>query len=279
MTNLANNIKEKTTRAIAIISMSFKEALAYKAMMFFSVVTMPISILVSYFIWTAIFAASNSDTIGGLALHEMISYYVISLLVITLTWNPIIQDLHRGVRKGEFIKFVIKPFSYPFYALFNALGGRALAFFIEFVPVLMVIGAALDVSYLQTDNLFLFVLSVTMAIIIYYFISLLIGSLIFWIVNPNGVTWIYRIARYLLAGGLIPLSFFPEAIQKVVLFLPFAYTNYVPVTVFIGAGSLGGVTFGLFELLFYGGLQILICGLLTYLVWSKAIEKFQGVGA
>ena len=64
--------------ASTIFSLSFKEALAYRASMLFSIITFPISILVAFFIWTSIFEASGVSTIAGFTLDEMVGYYIIS---------------------------------------------------------------------------------------------------------------------------------------------------------------------------------------------------------
>ena len=264
---------------VTIFSLSFKEALAYRAGMMFSIITFPISMLVAFFIWTSIFEATGSTIIGGFTLDEMIGYYIISLLVIALIWNPIMDDLHKGVRRGDFIKFITKPLSYPFYALFHALGGRSLAFLIEFVPIVVIMSLLLDVSYLTTANFGLFMFSLSIAFVIYYLISLLMGSLIFWLTNPTGIAWLYRLFRYVLAGGLIPLTFFPETFQRILLFTPFPHTTYIPAAIFVGNTSFAGIELSYSTLLLYSVGQLIFMILLVYFVWKKAVTKFQGVGA
>ena len=265
--------------AASIYLLSIKEALAYRVSMMFTIVSFPIIMFVMYFVWGAVFTASQTDLIAGFTLEQMVSYYVMSTLLFTIIWNPIINDLHRGVREGNFTKFVVKPLSYPFFALFQSLGGRTLAFFIEFVPVMLVIAFFLAPSYVLTTNFFLFLLSVAIAFIIFHLLSLLIGSLIFWLTNPNGISFAQKLISYVFAGGLLPLTFFPEAMQRVLLFVPFPYFNFVPATIFVGNTTFAGMEFSFMNLLLYGGLQVLILGLITFFVWRAALKEFQGVGA
>lgn len=265
--------------SISIFKMAVKESLAYRADMLFSIITFPITMLVAFFVWSSIFEASGASTLGGFTLDEMIGYYIISLLVYSLVWNPITDVLHRGVREGEFIKFIVKPISFPFYSFFNTVGHRIVAFFVEAAPVFLIMAFILDISYITTTNLYLFLIALLFAFLTHYLLSLLMGALIFWLTKPTGINYIYRIARYLLAGGLIPLTFFPEVVQRILLFLPFPFINYIPTAIFVGNTSFAGVEFTFTNLILYGTLQLFLISIVVYFVWSKSIKKFQGVGA
>ena len=77
-----------------------------------------------------------------------------------------------------------------------------------------------------------------------------------------------------LSGMVIPLSFLPEAIEKVFLFLPFSSLNYTPVMIYMG--KYGGT-----ELLYCVGLQIfwvLFFFGLSKLLWKASVKRLSAQG-
>lgn len=265
--------------AKSIFLLSIKEALAYRVGMLMTLVTFPILLIIYYFVWLSIFGVSETDTIAGYTFEQMVSYYIITLAMLTLIWNPIIHELHQGVRQGDFIRFVVKPLSYPFYGVIHSIGGRSLAFVLEFAPLMIFMGMLFGSSFVLTGNLLLFLCAVVIAFVLFHLLSLLMGSLVFWLTNPNGITWFQQVLRFIFAGGLLPLTFFPEVMHKFLLFIPFPYFNFIPATIFVGNTSFAGVEFTYTTLLFYGGIQILALGMVVFFVWRAAIKNFQGVGA
>lgn len=261
-----------------ILKYSFKIVLAYRLSMWFSFFTFPIVFMINYFLWTSIFQATGSDTIGGFTLTQMISYYIISLLSMAFMWNHVIDEVHRGVREGEFTNYLVKPINYPVFAFIFNINSRFLSIFFEFIPMIVLIGVLFGFEFLMTNNTLLFIIALTLGFIINFLISLIIATLIFWFTNPNGINWIYRIFKFVLAGGIIPLTFFPVIVQKISLYLPFAYINFIPVTIFTGNLNFAGIELGYHNIILFGLLQIIVLSLFFWYLWKKALKKYQGVG-
>jgi ABC-2 type transport system permease protein len=78
----------------------------------------------------------------------------------------------------------------------------------------------------------------------------------------------------ILAGAIIPLSFFPEILQKISLLLPFQFLIYLPMNIYLGKIPL---TQAPFELLKEIG-WIAGFGLLNLFIWRKGVRQYVAMG-
>jgi ABC-2 type transport system permease protein len=101
----------------------------------------------------------------------------------------------------------------------------------------------------------------------------------FWLTNTDGIRRMFMILRDVCAGMFIPLSFFPESLQKLMFFLPFQFITYVPTRVFIGSYELAGLSLTIPEVVGLQGIAVLLMWLVSELLWRMGIRKFTGVGA
>ncbi len=264
---------------LSIIKMGIKEGVAYRPQMLLTLISFPIFFLTQFFLWTSIFGDSPNTSIAGFDLTQMVGYYIVGLLILVFTYSHITTELHNGIREGHFIKFIIKPISYPFFSFWIIIGGRILAFVMEAIPLLFVVGLMLGFDFFLTPNLTLFLISFVFAFFINYLLSLIMGTLIFWFTNPNGITWIYRLLRYFFAGGILPLTFFPEIIQYIILLTPFPLMYFIPAFLFVGNNVILGIEITPLLLLIYGAIQLIIFSLIAYFLWRRGVKTFQGVGA
>ena len=111
------------------------------------------------------------------------------------------------------------------------------------------------------------------------YLNYTIGMTAFWFVQASGVRQVYLLLQTIFSGGLIPLVFFPQLVQKLLLFLPFQYVSYVPAMVFIGRYELAGVTLPIPVIVGIQALAVLVTALFSELVYQRSMKRFTGVGA
>jgi ABC-2 type transport system permease protein len=75
-------------------------------------------------------------------------------------------------------------------------------------------------------------------------------------------------------GAIIPLSFFPQILQKIFMLLPFPFLIYLPMRIYLGKIPVSQVHP---ELLKEGG-WILGFALLNVLIWRKGIRQYVAMG-
>lgn len=263
---------------VRTIATSMKLSIAWRSSMLLSILTGPLFFTVNYFVWTAIFSASGKETIGGFTLPGMITYLAISQVTLYLVWDDTHHHTAHKVRDGQFVQYLLKPFSYLRYQFLWKVGHRTLAFFIEFVPVVLLLTLLFGAGIYGGIDPLAYVLAVAIAFVITFLINFLIGMSAFWIVRTHGLFSAYGMAGFVLFGSAFPLTIYPEAVQRLLLLTPFPYVSYVPASIFLGRYSLGGITFSASQTFLYGGLQVAVLLGLCVLAWRLARHKFEGVG-
>lgn len=110
--------------------------------------------------------------------------------------------------------------------------------------------------------------SILLSFFIYIYFDYCFGMLAFVTTYIFGMNIIKNAALNFLTGRLIPISFFPEILQKIFSFLPFTAMTYVPVMIYLGKYS------GMQVLTQLGkqALWVVILSLLGSFLWKK-IEK------
>jgi ABC-2 type transport system permease protein len=110
--------------------------------------------------------------------------------------------------------------------------------------------------------------------IVSYLMNFCFGILAFYVTNMWGLSHLKEAALLFFSGQLIPIAFFPEAVQKIMQFFPFSSLNYIPVLIYLKKVS--GI-----ELLKALGVQFLWIALLFLLskwMWNRAISKLVILG-
>src|SRR5690606_19992585 len=102
------------------------------------------------------------------------------------------------------------------------------------------------------------------------------GLTAFWIVRAEGIRRVFLLLKDVTAGVFLPLSFFPEVLQKILFFLPFQFITYLPTRVYIGEYELAGITLSMAEAVGLQAIAVLITASITFLLYSAAIKRFTG---
>jgi len=257
---------------------SAKLSVAYRFSMILSVLTGPMFLVINLIMWRAIFSASGKETIGGFTLEQMITYLAVTLVIQFLVWDDGEQHIANKVKDGTFITYLLRPASYLWYAFLWKIGHRSVAFVIEFLPVLLVVTLLVGPQRLLAGHVGYLAGTLVMAFIIVYLIKAILGMLAFWLTRINGILMLYRVINPFLYGAFIPLSILPQAVQKVVIFLPFQFVSYVPARAFLGEYTLAGITLTPLQVFAFGTIQIFILLSIVIIMWHAAVKRFQGVG-
>lgn len=263
----------EATRAIALAT--YKEWAAYRSHMAVSILIGPVYFLVQYFIWHALF--STRDTLNGFTLEQMLAYYGVMSVITYLTFDFADWNLQMLIRTGRFVTFVLRPVSHRFYALAQKIGHRTLGFFLEFVPVFLIFLFVFRIE-LAPASVGWAVLSVLLGFLMTFFVNYCIGLTAFWLVNAEGVRRMFHILRDLTAGMFLPLTFFPEVLQKVLFVLPFQFMQYVPVRVWIGDYELAGISLAIPQIVGLQAIAVLVMWGMSEVLVRLGMRHFTGVG-
>ncbi|WP_410769985.1 ABC transporter permease [Fontibacillus sp. BL9] len=254
---------------------TYKEWAAFRSHMAVSIVIGPIYFLVQYFIWSAVFSAR--DTLNGFTLSQMLAYYGIMSCINYLTFDFADWNLQMLIRTGKYVTFALRPVSHVYFALCQKIGHRSLGFWMEFLPVFLIYLFIFEIDLLPSRPGWA-VLSVILGFLMTFLVNYCIGLTAFWLTNADGVRSMFHLLRNISAGVFVPLTFFPEIIQRVLFFLPFQFMQYVPARVFVGEYELAGFSMSIPQIVGLQALALLLMWGITAVLITLGNRKFTGVG-
>lgn len=226
--------------------------------------------------WTAIYA-SGSGMIKGFTVNEMITYVLIGTLFSVAVRNFLPSLVSKDINEGRLSMFLVKPISYIKFVFFNELGRAALAIITSIVVQVLVILFFLDKFVLNTEPLYLLLIfaMIFFSFIIELLIGFLVGTIAFWTDEVEGVqATIDRIKKFF-AGGYFPLSLLPATLATLSMYLPFAYSFFVPAQLYLKKIDLQTGLMGL-------GIQIIwiiLLSLIVKFVWKKGLRRYEASGS
>lgn len=264
----------RVLRSVALVT--YKEWAVYRSHVLVSLFVGPTFFIAQMFIWQAVF--STRETIGGLTLEQMITYYGVAAIINYIVFDFADWNLQMLIRTGKFLTFMLRPVSHRYFALCQKIGHRLLGLSLELIPVYCIIVFILGVRLVPASWLWA-LLSALLSFLMVFLINYCIGIVAFWFTNTSGMRMMFQLIGNICAGAFIPLTFFPDWLQKVMLFLPFQYTLYVPTRVFIGSYELGGVVLSVPTLVALQLLAVAGMWVVSEVMWRLGIKRFTGVGA
>ncbi|HSK88615.1 MAG TPA: hypothetical protein VK880_09675, partial [Anaerolineales bacterium] len=110
------------------------------------------------------------------------------------------------------------------------------------IPTILLLVFAFHIEIPLGIGLAIFPFSLILAYLLSFCFDYFIGLLGFYTESVWGLSITKEIIITVLSGGLIPLQFFPEAVQKILLWLPFQAIYYTPLTM-VAKPNLGWGTF------------------------------------
>lgn len=271
-----NRLKHKLKECKAVAFVTYKEWSAYRTHSLVSVFVGPVYFIVQYFIWKAVYGSEGS--LAGLELSETIRYFGASALIGYLTMDFADWNLQMLIRTGKFLTFTLRPMHHRFFALSQKLGHRILGFFFEFLPCLLIFMLLFKVDILP-ERAGWTILSVALAFLMNFYVNYCLGMTAFFLVKASGIRVVYQLFAQIFSGALIPLNFFPEILQRVMIFLPFQYTNYIPAMVWTGSDRIGVLGLSVPQAVAAQAMATLLMLGFSEMLYRCSMKRFTAVGA
>src|SRR6266849_3762231 len=246
----------------------FVNILAFRLRYFTGIITYFLNVTVYYFIWTAVFHSTQS--IAGYNLPQIITYVSVGWIIRSFYWNTIDQEMAYEVIEGKISMDLIKPVSVQWMWLARAMGESAFRLILLTAPTAIIISLLFPVRLpASLGHFLLFVLSAVSSFLLMGAINFAIGTCA---IPLKSILALIRAKFWLielLSGLLVPLSFFPPAIQRISSWLPFEHIAYTPLQIYLGklngaacAWAVAKQFFWVFALLWLGALW-----------WKQATRK------
>lgn len=256
----------------------FKRNLAYKGSFYLFMLTSIFGSFISYFLWMAIYGSSATGMLGGLSRNEMVVYIFMTYVTSNVVLVGISDEISDNVMEGTVAMTLIKPIDYRMSLIFKSFGNVIYRFLAPgiFVWIGLEIYKAnvLGMGVTSIQNMVLFVVSCLFSIMIHLLFDFCFGMVAFITTYMFGMLMAKEALLAFLSGQLIPISFFPEIVQKIFDFLPFSSMIYSPVMIYLGKYS--GMELG-----FVLGRQVIWIVVLYALgsfLWSRITRRLIVLG-
>ena len=182
---------------------------------------------VAYYLWRSIYR--YSDVIRGLTFNETFLYVGLGSAIFILLKTYADWYIHYEIREGVIANYLTKPLDFQIYNLFANLGSLLMNLTAITIPTVLMLGLVFRVKIAYGPGLFLFPVSLFLAFLISFSIDYAIGLMGFYSESVWGLSMTKEIIVTVFSGALIPLQFFPEAMQKVLFWLPFQAIYHTPI--------------------------------------------------
>lgn len=255
-----------------------KRNLAYKGAFYLWIFISLFSSFISYFLWMAVYGSSDKATLGGLTQNEMVVYIFMVYVTSSMTMITISDWVSDDVVKGTVAMQLIKPIDYRLSLVAKAFGVMIYRFLAP--GVLVWIGLeiykvfVLKMELISIWNLLAYIVSCLLSFLICVLFDFCFGMVAFFTTYIFGMLMAKEAIMSFLCGQLIPLSFFPEAIQRVFEFLPFSSMVYTPVMIYLGKYT--GTE--LMLVLLKQALWVVILYALGSLIWKQVTKRLVVLG-
>ena len=255
-----------------------KTQMAYKGAFYLFILIRTFSSFVSYFLWSAIYGSSSQGILGGLSRNEMTVYIFMVYVTSSLVAISISEWVSEDVVKGTVAMQLIKPIDYRLSLIARALGQMVYRFLLPAVFIWIGLELykyfALGLGFTPLSNIGLYLISCLMSFLIFVLFDFCVGMIAFFTSYIFGLFLVKEALMSFLTGQLIPLSFFPEVVQRIFDFLPFSSMIYAPVMIYLGKYQGGELAW---VLLRQGAWVLILYGLGT-LIWHRVTKRLVVLG-
>lgn len=255
-----------------IFTITLQEIFAYRLNMLMWRIRQIFVFLIPFFIWKAVLGQGGN--IYGYSFAAIMTYLFGTTVLRSLVMGSRTIDLGWMINSGYLTIPLMRPINIFNFFFVRDLADKLfnLSFIVFEIPLILLIFH--PPVFLQTGipTILLFIFYLAIAILIYFFINILFGSIAFWSRDIWGPRFMLMVVMEFASGAMFPLDMLPGIWQKIIYFTPFPYLLFVPLKIYLGTDSSYLLHFVI------GLLWTFILGYLSITLWKKGIKSYEAEG-
>ena len=260
-----------------ILGIGLQNNLTYRVNFLFRALFGLIPLIAQLSVWRTIYAGKGSNDIGGYSYAQMVSYYLMVVIVDMLT--AVYEDdwqIAADIKDGNISQFLLKPINFIGYRLSLFFSGRLVYAGVAIVPVAAFILFQSHYFVWPADGVTLvcFLIAMVQTALLQFFTSFAMAMLAFWVTEVSTFIFILYAFEYLASGHLFPLDILKPGLQHVLACTPFPYQLYFPVSVYLGKVTGMALLQGM---LIQTG-WVVAAWLGAVWMWRRGIKQYSAVG-
>lgn len=194
-------------------------------------VTALVQMLLARQVWIVLF--NGNAVYQGYTLDQTLSYVVLSMAVFTIMKGD--GFLYWQIRSGNIINELMYPLRWTFKVMAFGLASMFFQIFIQAIPLVLMAVFLLRIPLPASPAAWLaFAVSFLLGSLIFNILDILANMMGFWTTELHGLLVWKDIIAGVLSGAALPLWIFPDAVERVIAWLPFRGMQYVPLSILVG---------------------------------------------
>ena len=218
---------------IKAVELNVRVFFQYRASFAMSLAIFPIVLIVNVMLFESIYAHTGADELKGYTLSQMIWYFAAVPFVYVFIYTFTSMRLSQRILSGELTMDFLRPLHIYYFEFANAAASRIIGVAVEFLPTLFIYSLIYFPDFLTITSFCKFLIVAILAFVLMYQLNFIVGLTAFVLKENRAVDDIKNITLGLLGGAAVPLDFMPEAVQRVVHYMPFKYIFYESLQFFL----------------------------------------------
>jgi ABC-2 type transport system permease protein len=251
-----------------VIKYSYLRYLAYPLEILALIVRRVVGVIFLIVFWKVVLAKPYGE------IHELSAYFLIAQGINIITMARSFEYgkfLRKATKSGEINKFLVKPINVIPYTYCSILGENLIIYLIAIIFIIIGIFIYPNIHIL---SIFQFLIMLFLAVLISFYFNLFEGALSFYIVSVSNITNTLRRIIEVLSGAIVPLTYFPSDLKRIVLLSPFPSVIYNP-TAALGVKDKDFVFLDSFLIALT---WVVILNFLIIFLWKKGLKHYEAVG-
>lgn len=226
-----------------ILRICLEERLVYRGDFALGTLMRFLPIVTQIFLWSAVFAARDSDVLAGYRYEQFVAYYLLTMVSRAFSSMPgLASGIARQIRQGEIKKYLIQPVDLLGFLLLSRVAHKLAYYSVAIAPFGFVfflcrsyfVGLPESAATQSWTTAAAFAASLVMSFLLGYFLEASLGLAGFWLLEVNSLLFVYMLMNFFLSGHMFPLDMLDEPYRTLVELCPLQYLAYFPVAIFLG---------------------------------------------
>ncbi|QWU17930.1 ABC-2 type transport system permease protein [Paenibacillus sophorae] len=214
---------------------TLKNTQVYKFDVLLRVINSFILVIAFREVWKAIYANGQGLALStGVTSQGMQTYAMLSVILFAIMPPSISYEISDKVRDGSIVFDMQKPWDFEWMHFSKAAGVLLYSIVYAVIPQLIAVFLFFPIDYPTDLQAAAFAASVLLAFLLSFLINFIVGMTAVLFTETWGIDMFKTVITDICSGAMVPLWFFPDAVSRVLLWLPFQGIFNIPLSLFIG---------------------------------------------
>jgi len=217
---------KKSKKYFALVFINVKNRISFQAEIIIMIMRNLLIMSIFVQLYSATFRAAQATQFGGLNLQQIL-WLLIIIRMLDRGYSTVTL-VNNEIKSGEITYTINRPYSYILFHYASYWGTALPNIFIDIISNLIPAYFLIGPIHVSSSAFMIFVLVAFLGLTLEFLLQIIIGLAAFWMENTVGLRWILHKSTIILGGLLIPIAMYPDGLQRMIQFLPFASIYYDP---------------------------------------------------